>query len=114
MQLHAGGGVAVYKDLLKASATLPDLDLVLVHDLADKIARSEPHFEAAREIMTGWCAEKARADARNAQDARAPFHAWEKMSQLFLQAEIYNLDKRQAVINAFLLLQNPNMPGLNV
>ncbi len=38
--------------------------------------------------------------------------AWEKISELFRQADIYNLDKRQAVIGAFLALQRPEYQGL--
>ena len=133
LQYHADGGVAVYKDLLKAASTLPNLDVVAVHELADKIGRSEAGFEAARDILTQWCARHAQARARGlpARDIlpgdaavfdkiaglyspRHFFDTWEKISQLFLQTEIYNLDKRQAVIGAFLMLQNPAHQGLNV
>lgn len=114
MQYHADGGLALYKDLLKAASTLPELDVVAIHDLAEKIARSEAGFETARDVITNWCAEKASAQARGGQDARAPFTAWEKISQLFRHAENYNLDKKQAVISAFLTLQDPAHPGLSV
>jgi DNA polymerase-3 subunit delta' len=128
MHYHADGGVALHKDLLKAAATLPDLDTVLVHDLAEKIGRfgAEQSFEIAREIMTGWCARQARAQARGEQAAGALdkiaglypprhfFDTWEKMSQLFHQTEVYNLDKRQAILGAFLMLQKPEYQGLNI
>jgi DNA polymerase-3 subunit delta' len=114
LRYHEEGGAALYKDLLKTASSLPALDLVAVHELADKIGRSEQQYETAREIMTEWCAGKARAEARSSGDARPALLAWEKISTLFRQTEIYNLDKRQALISAFLALQNPNAPGLNV
>jgi DNA polymerase-3 subunit delta' len=83
--------------------------------------------------MTGWCERQARAAARGhaATDvlpgdaavfarmgAAYPqghfLRAWEKISQLVLQTDIYNLDKKQAVIGAFLALQRPDYQGLSI
>jgi DNA polymerase-3 subunit delta' len=116
LQYHKDGGVALYKDLLKLAMALPDLNAAPVHDLADKVARAEPAFEAARDILTGWCAEAARSGTSDILSftPRHAFAVWEKMSELFRQTENYNLDKKQAVLNAFLLLQKPEHQGLNV
>jgi DNA polymerase-3 subunit delta' len=122
LRYHRDGGLAVYKDLLKVAAMLPALDAVAAHDLADKIGRygNDAAYDAAREILTAWCVDAAREGARGSRGGvlnlapRDAFGVWEKMSALFRQAESYNLDKRQAVLNAFLLLQNPEHQGLNV
>lgn len=115
LRLQKEGGVALHRDLMKALAMLPETDGVLVHDLAEKIGRygAEQMFETARGILTGWCARQARAAAR-AGGPRHYFHAWEKLETLFRQTEQYNLDRRLAVISAFLALQKPEYQGLNI
>ncbi len=131
LQFYQGKGVDLYRTVLDLVSSLPQLDLVKVHGLADKIAFVELSYEAAREIMTGWCERLARLQARGlpitdvmSGDAEIfkklaaqypPRHflnTWEKMSQLFLATEISNLDKRQALIGAFLMMQNPDHAGL--
>ena len=133
LQFHQDKGVTLYKDLLTAVSSLPRLDLVKVHDLADKLARSEQAYDTAREILTGWCQRLARAQARGTMltdvlpgdaaifqkiSANYPPHhflaTWEKMSQLFQQTESYTLDKRQALLGSFLMLQKPEYAGLNI
>lgn len=135
LRFHKEGGIALYKNLLKTAATLPDVDIAAVHGLADTLGRtgSEDSYETAREILTGWCQRIARHQARGlplvdivAGDAEIfkrlasaypPRHfldTWEKMSQMFQTVEQSNLDKRMAVISAFLMLQNPQYQGLNV
>lgn len=135
MQFFEDDGVILYKTLLKIASTLPALDIVAVHDLAEAIGRAgtEQAYETARDILTGWCERLARLQARGipltdvlqgdaeifqrltaAYPPRHFLDTWEKMAQLFLQTENYNLDKRQAIINAFLMLQKPNYPGLNI
>jgi len=132
-QLHRDKGVALYKDLLGLLNTLPSLDVAKAHDLADKLSRTEATYEASRAILTTWCQRAARAEARGQQlldimpgDAAIfakisasfpPRHflsTWEKMTQLFSQTENYILDKRQALLGAFLMLQNPGHTGLNI
>jgi DNA polymerase-3 subunit delta' len=133
LQFHREKGVALYKELLTAISALPALDIVKAHDLADKLSRSEQGYDAAREIMTGWCQRLARAEARGAMlsdvmpgDAEVfrriaaafpPYHflnTWEKMSQLFQQTETHILDKRQALLGSFLMLQKPDYPSLSI
>lgn len=134
LQINKDDGIALYKQLLAVVSTMPDLDMVKVHDLAEKLGRgAEQNYLAATEIMTGWCERQARAVARGQTPAdilpgdsavfdkirnlypRDHFlNAWEKISQLLRQTETYNLDKRQAIIGAFLALQKPEYQGLNL
>ncbi|HEX2753058.1 MAG TPA: DNA polymerase III subunit delta' [Alphaproteobacteria bacterium] len=135
LQFHEDGGIALYQDLLQAAATLPELDLVLVHELAEKIGKfgAERSFGTACDILTGWCERVTRLQARGLPiddvlpgDAAVfqrltgiypPQHflaTWEKLTKLFYQTDSYNLDKRQALITSFLMLQNPDHPGLNI
>lgn len=135
LQFHEDGGIALYQDLLQAAATLPELDLVLVHELAEKFGKfgAERSFETACDILTGWCERVTRLQARGQPmadvlpgdgavfqrltDLYPPQHflqTWEKLTKLFYQTDAYNLDKRQALITSFLMLQNPDHPGLNI
>lgn len=135
LQFHEDGGIALYQDLLQAASTLPELDLVLVHDLAEKFGKfgAERSFETACGILTGWCERITRLQARGLPIADVlpgdgtvfqrltgiypPRHfleTWEKLTKLFHQTDVYNLDKRQALITSFLMLQNPDHPGLNI
>jgi len=135
LQFHHDAGVALYRELLGVVSALPELDMVKVHGLAEKIGKygAEQSYAAATEIMAGWCERQARATARGQAladvlpgDAAVfkkldgiypPGHflrAWEKISQLVQQTETYNLDKRQAIIGAFLALQKPDYQGLAI
>lgn len=135
LQLQQSGGVALYKDLLALVATLPDIDVVAAQDMAEKICKKgdDHSFDVARDILTGWCERQARAEARGNKTAditpgdgeifarlsalyppRHFLNTWEKMAKLFQQTEVYNLDKRQAIASAFLMLQKPEYQGLGI
>lgn len=135
VQFHEDKGIELYKSLLKIATTMPSLDLVALHDLADKTARgaSDETFETVEEIMTGWCDRIVRSRARGTAlgdvlpgdsqifarltAAYPPAHfmeTGEKLHNLFRATIGLNLDKRQALIGAFLMLQNPDYNILNV
>lgn len=135
LQFHADGGIALYRQLLDVVSTMPELDMVRVHDLAEKLGKygAEQNYNVAMEIMTGWCERQARASARGQVAADIlpgdkdifdrikrmypPGHflnAWEKISLLVRQTESYKLDKRQAIIGAFLALQRVEYQGLGI
>lgn len=135
LQYYQDDGVALYKELLGVVSAMPELDMVKVHSLAEKLGKygAEQSYATATEIITGWCERQSRATARGqvladvlpgdaavfkkietAYPAGHFLRAWEKISQLVLQTEIYNLDKKQAVIGAFLALQRPDYQGLNI
>lgn len=133
LQFYADGGMALYGELLKTVSTIPALDIVALHNNAEKLSREEQKYETCRAILTGWCQRLAQVEARGSRvtdmmpgdgvvlqkllDQFPPRHfllTWEKMSQMFRQAEWSNLDKRQALISAFLMMQNPSYPALAV
>jgi DNA polymerase-3 subunit delta' len=133
LQFYGDDGMTLYRDLLSLAAQAPAVDIVKLHEMAEKLSRAEQSYETAREILTGWCQRLARLQARGETivdvmpgdaavfrklaDAFPPRHfldTWEKMAQLFRQTEWSYLDRRQALIAAFLMLQNPDHPGLNL
>jgi DNA polymerase-3 subunit delta' len=132
LKLHRDNGLALYKDLLKIISTLPALDVEAAHSFAEKNAKygEEEKYETIREILTGWCGRLARLEARGQavtdvfpgdaeifrqiMDNYPPRHfmnTWDKLSQLFTQAENYNLDKKQVLLSACLMLQKPDYNG---
>lgn len=133
-QFYADDGITVYKSLLAVAQNMPQIDMVQVHDIADKLGRgSEDVFALVEEIMTGWCDHITRAVARGVtpadilpgdsalfalwQSSFAPGHflqAGDKLRQLFSACVRFNLDKRQTIISAFMVLQNPEHQALAV
>lgn len=135
LQYYQDDGVELYKELLKVAETIPQLDMVELHKLAEKLGKygAEQSYATATQIISGWCERQARATARGQviadilpgdaamfqkiASAFPPKHflnAWEKISQIILQTDLYNLDKKQAIIGAFLALQKPEYQGLGV
>lgn len=133
-QFYADDGITVYKSLLAVAQNMPQIDMVQVHEIADKLGRgSEDVFALTEEIMTGWCDHITRAAARGHapadilpgdsalfamwQASFAPGHflqAGDKLRQLFSACVRFNLDKRQTIISAFMVLQNPDHQALAV
>ncbi len=135
LRFYEDDGATLYRELLEAVSLMPDLDMVRVHKLAEKLGKygAEQSFVTATEIMSGWCERQTRSSARGVlpedilpgdaavfqkigavYPAGHFFRAWEKISELVLQTDIYNLDKKQAVIGAFLALQRPDYQGLGL
>ena len=126
LSFYKDDGVDLYRQLLDVVSTMPKLDMVMVHDLAEKLGKrgADESYATATEIMIGWCERQARAEVRGlptedilSGDAEIFqkigdlhssgyfFRVWEKISQIVLQTEISNLDKRMTIINTFLVLQ---------
>ncbi|HUH85030.1 MAG TPA: DNA polymerase III subunit delta' [Stellaceae bacterium] len=127
LDLAAAGGVALYRNLVKLIAQLPDLDGAQVHALADSVLRgeSEDAFRLMSELLPGWVARMVAlaSGGTEAERAALPGEAemmrrlaarrgldqwidvWEKLTELFARAESVNLDRKQTVLNAFFALE---------
>lgn len=127
--LHQNNGLELYKSLLALVSTLPDLNLEAVHAFAEKHTKEEV-FGSVRDILTSWAGRLARLEARgqaitdimegdatvfqnllNVYPPRHFLYAWEKIAQMFRTAENLNLDNKQAILQAFLMLQKPDYAG---
>lgn len=129
---QSSGGMDVYKTLLKNIENLPQLDMEAIHSLSEKYGKrgAESSFDTAADIMLRWCGRLARLEARDQaigdilsgdgaifQKIMATYPpryflgAWDRLSKLFRLAEQSNLDKRQTLIDAFLILQKPDYTG---
>ncbi|MDD9900076.1 MAG: DNA polymerase III subunit delta' [Alphaproteobacteria bacterium] len=126
LQYCQDGVLDLYGELAKTVAGLPDIDMLAVHDLAERLGRgaTTDAYDAACDILSGWCLQEARAGARGTGVTDSPlsglytprhsFEMWEKMTRLFQQVRSGNLDRRQGILGAFLMLKNPAYEGLAV
>jgi len=123
LELADEDGLDLHRRLLALLAALPDLDGARLHDFANAVAGwgNEDAFRVLAELMP---ATLARAIAKAAQagvvgEGRdAPLvqvlarrgldrwvEVWEKITELFAQADVVNLDRKQVVLNAFFALE---------
>jgi DNA polymerase-3 subunit delta' len=121
------GGLDLYRELIELLGTLPRLDVARLHRLAEKWGqgRDPEAFRTGMELLIWWLGRFIRAGStgRPAPEVVAGEGAlaarllagrplaqwlglWEKISRLFARTEAANLDRKQAVLSAFLDLEN--------
>jgi DNA polymerase III subunit delta' len=131
LDLEARGGVELYNDVLAILGKLPKLDTPSLHQFAERMARrgtdaaedASAGFRTTIELLGGWLGRVARYSAtgsapggwetehslwkRVAQRGPAPWlQAEERVVQLGGATDAVNLDRRQALIAAFLAVEN--------
>ncbi len=126
LDLAAGGGLELYRELLSVLEDLPRLDVAKTHALGDRLAKGsdETAFRTGMELLIWWLARSIRGAAEGkpppevlvgegalaARLAVGPGLArwlplWDKITRLFTQAGAANLDRKQVVITALLELE---------
>ena len=127
LEMAGQGGVDVFRDLVAALKPLPDLDLALLHQLGDRLARrgSETGFRLFTELLIWWIARFIRHTASKTE--LVPFIAgegdlarrlaaccnleqwadvWEKVVGFLARAEAMNLDRKQVILIIFQALSD--------
>jgi DNA polymerase-3 subunit delta' len=125
LDLAAGGGLELYRELIALLEGLPRLDVARLHALGDRLGRGADGsaFRTGTELLSWWLARMIRGAAGGrpppevvagegalmARLLRARGLAqwlalWEKLDRLFARAEGANLDRKQVVVTAFLEL----------
>ncbi len=126
LDLAAGGGLELYREMIALIAGLPALDVPRVHAFGDLLARQRDGstFRTGMELLIWWLARLARAAAEGRIPpevvtgeaetmarlitggglARWP-GLWEKTARRFAGAEDINLDRKQVVITTLLDVQ---------
>ncbi len=121
------GGLDLYRDLVGLLQGLPRLDVPALHAFGDRVARpeNEAAFRTVAELMAWWLARLVRAGgtgggaiaevvagegALMAQLLTAAslehwLEVWEKITTLFARTEAVHLDRKQAVLSAFLSVE---------
>jgi DNA polymerase-3 subunit delta' len=128
LQLASGNGLAAYQNIRDLLSTAPQMDMLKIHDFAEKNGRygAEKEYESVREMMLWILSRAARLTARaqeisDMMQGDASFYrhllsaytpaqllsVYDGVAQIFFQTENSNLDKRQALLSAFILIQKP-------
>ncbi len=131
LELVEEGGLTLYRGLIDLLETLPDLDMVAAHRMADKLAApaAEPAYRAVAGLLETWLEGLIGALARGSEppeivagdgalgrrltagrSGRAGLEpwleVWEKTHRLFARADSANLDRKQVVLQAFMALED--------
>jgi DNA polymerase-3 subunit delta' len=120
IELVEQGGLGLHRRLVELLGRLPELDGSALHTFAEGVSRwgSEDAFRVLGELMPATI---ARAIAKAAEPGEGGEGAltqllrrrgldrwvevWEKITELFAQADAVNLDRKQVVLNAFFALE---------
>ncbi|HTH16073.1 MAG TPA: DNA polymerase III subunit delta' [Magnetospirillum sp.] len=127
MSLAAEGGLDLYREVIGLLSALPKLDVPALHAFADRVARSdaETAWRTVTELLGWWLARLVRAGGRQgrgmsevvagegalmgrllaAGDLERWLEVWEKVSALFARTDAVNLDRKQAMLTAFLAIE---------
>ncbi len=130
LELWSAGGLDLHREMMGLLQTLPRLDAVALHGVADRLAR--PGAADSRrllyDLLTAWLARLIRrmAERRSAApSARAAMsnddvtdrlaassarldpwlETWDKIGALVRRADSHNLDPRQVLLNVFLSVE---------
>ena len=123
LELAAGDGLAIYNFIINILERIPNLNLELLHGFAERMTRSggEDSFALMTELLPAEIARLVTSAAQGSAMAAAEDRVrrnlagrrsldqwvavWEKLTNLFAQAEGINLDRKQVVLNAFFALE---------
>ena len=122
IELAEQGGLTLHRRLVELLGRLPELDGSALHTFADSVSRwgAEDAFRVFSELMPATLARAiAKATEPGSEEGRdGPLLAllrrrgldrwvevWEKITELFAQADAVNLDRKQVVLNAFFALE---------
>ncbi len=125
LHLAEQGGLALYRDMVGVLQKLPRLDVPALHAFGDRVAKGGDGdaFRTVSELLVWWLARLVRVGGGGAAAEVTPGEAevmarllgvgsldqwvevWEKVTHLFGRAEAVNLDRKQVVLNAFLLVE---------
>lgn len=126
LDLAAGGGLDLYRELLGLLESLPTLNAAAAHALGDRLGRGADvaAFRTVSELLIWWLARLIRGRAGAAPSPEVVpgegalmarlmerhglaywLDLWEKTSRLLTSAEPANLDRKQVFITALLGLE---------
>ncbi|MFO1080881.1 MAG: DNA polymerase III subunit delta' [Reyranellaceae bacterium] len=128
LELAGSGSLELYREMVELLATLPELDVPRLHGFAERFAKRGEEANAAwrslNYLIDGWLKSLARQAALGAEPALLVpaekglrgrllaaasldrwMTAWEKIAGLLSGADAVNLDRKQTVLNSFIVLQ---------
>jgi DNA polymerase-3 subunit delta' len=127
MALAAEGGLDLYQELMALLVALPRLDVPVLHAFGDRVSRpeAEPAWRTVTELLIWWLARLVQAGGRegrgmsevvpgeaalmnrllSAAGLERWLELWEKVQALFARTDAVNLDRKQAILTAFLSIE---------
>jgi len=127
LNLAEEGGLDLYRDLIGLLSALPKLDVPALHGFAERVTRADADaaWRTVTELTVWWLARLIRAGGRQGRGMVevVPGEAalmgrlltaasldrwldlWEKTGSLFARTDAVNLDRKQALLTAFLALE---------
>ncbi|MFH1803541.1 MAG: DNA polymerase III subunit delta' [Pseudomonadota bacterium] len=126
LELHEVGGLQLYTDLVGLLSQLPSCETLALHQFADRFsgAGREDEFHTVTELLIWWLARMIRFGATGsapvevvggelpamkrmvaAQPLDQWLEVWEKISELMAATRGLHLDRKQALLNAFFMLE---------
>ena len=106
LDLADRGGVELHRELEAILGALPVLNVPAAHGFADKLARpgqdASSGFRTAFELIAAWILQRLGAGGGVAEPW---IEAWDQVRRLSGATEGLNLDRKQALLVAFLALQ---------
>ncbi|OSQ42290.1 DNA polymerase III subunit delta' [Thalassospira sp. MCCC 1A01428] len=126
LQLHDVGGLELYTELVNLIATLPETDVAAQHKFAERFspADRDEAFVTVTALLNWWLARMIRFAATGtaprevvsgelpamqrmaaAQPLDQWLEVWEKITDLMSATRGLHLDRKQALLNAFFMLE---------
>lgn len=132
LEIAAGGGLDLYREMVGLIAPLPRLDVAALHALADKAGRrgADQVYATLMEMLQDWLVRLVRRGAGPASSAETGaaeivegegaamgrlagaasldrwVEVWEKIGQSAVRAEALNMDRKLVILNAFSMLES--------
>ncbi len=111
LQLAEGNGIELSQKAEHILAQLPSLDMGQALELADALAAGEGAYSYFMDLLRHALSVEVRKTARggvsrlaNLRSPEAWVQCWQALTQLQHETELLNLDKKQALIQALVLL----------
>jgi DNA polymerase-3 subunit delta' len=127
LALAGEGGLELYRELIGMLSALPRLDVPALHAMAERVARpdAEAVWRTVTELFGWWLARLIRTGGRRGEgvaevaegEARVMecllaaaglerwLEVWENVVFLFARTDAVNLDRKQALLTAFLAVE---------
>ena len=127
LDLAEQGGLDLYREMIGLLSAAPRLDIPALHAFADKMARPESDgaWRTLTELLCWWLARLVRAGGTGgaglsevvagesalmtrllaAAGLERWLEVWEKLRTLFARVDAVNLDRKQALLTAFLTVE---------
>ena len=104
------GGLELYRDMTGVLSGFPRLDPVALHAFSDRVTSRKGEGEGAwatvSELFLWWLANVIRQLGGNQppQTLESWLGVWEKVQSLFAKVDAVNLDRKQALLTAMLMV----------